>query len=52
MMKVSMPIVLIFLDARRNGLRIAHQRRACTATDKTDTGPQIGADLELVAAPP
>ena len=45
-----MPIVLIFPDPRRDGLGIADQRRAGAAAHQADAGPEIGADLELVAA--
>src|SRR4051812_6475495 len=41
--------VLILLDAGRDSLGVADQRRAGAATHETDTGPQIRGDLELVA---
>ena len=40
----------VFLHPRRHGLGIANQRRAGAATHQSDAGPQVGADLELVAA--
>ena len=45
-----MPSVVIFPDPRRDRRRIADQRGAGAAAHQTDAGPEIGADLELVAA--
>ena len=42
--------ILIFPDPRRHGLRIADQRRSRAAAHQADAGPQVRADLELVAA--
>src|SRR5271166_5390458 len=44
------PDFLIFPDPRGDSLGIADQRGARTATHQTNAGPEIGADLELVAA--
>src|SRR5262249_54039632 len=40
----------IFLDALGDRIRIADQRRARSATDEADTGPQVWTDLEVLAA--
>ena len=42
--------ILIFPDPRRDGLGIADQRGARAAAHQADAGPEIGTDLELVAA--
>ena len=44
-----MPIVLIFPDPRRDRLGIADQRGARAAPHQADAGPEVRADLELVA---
>ncbi|MOA67377.1 hypothetical protein D3C78_1945230 [compost metagenome] len=38
----------IFLNTLSDRRTIAHQRRACTATHQSDTGPQVRADFQIV----
>src|ERR1700722_13677826 len=42
--------VLIFPDTRRHGRGIPDQSRSRAATDQTDAGPKVRADLQSVAA--
>ena len=44
------PELRVFLDARRDRLRIADQRGAGAAAHQADAGPQVGADLQVGAA--
>src|SRR5436309_7191029 len=41
--------ILILLDAGRDGLGIADERRAGAAAHEADAGPQVRSDLQLVA---
>src|SRR6202011_641592 len=43
--------VLILLDPRRDSWGIADQRRSRATAYQADAGPEVRADLELVAAP-
>ncbi len=39
----------IFVDTRRDGRAVTHQRSTCATAYQADTRPEIGADLQILA---